>query len=172
MVDYPLRIAQSIVAAGGVAPYARALGVNRSSVYGWINGAEPSRASKAKINGYVRRSTYVEPATPTTTVIRTLPDKEIVGQSGLTRNEAIILFNKAKAEGKDPVAVISVNASSDGTLEGIGRDNFYAKSKQGVAKAEAIAKKSAKITAEQRYALATSEWDITSISYSVYWVEG
>jgi hypothetical protein len=160
MIDYVARVLRGINAAGSISAYAKAIGVSRTTVYGVINGSNPTRQTKAKINGFNRRASTVAYA-PTAD---DLPKK----RANISRARAKILFARAKAAGLNPRATITIKVRN-ARLEAINRDTFYGNSKKGVDEAERIAMESMKDVAEQRYGFEDSEYFIDEIIYSVFW---
>jgi hypothetical protein len=163
MIDYATRVLKGVNAAGGVAQYARAIGVARNTVYGIIRGSNPTKETKAKINGYTRRTGY----NPTNTA--SLPTK----RAGISKASAKILFARAKAAGLRPRATVTIRIqddknSSDFFASG-GRDVYYGNSLKGVDEAYAIAIQSMLDVAEGTYKFAKGEYSIVDEIYSVFW---
>lgn len=164
MIDYATRVAKGINAAGGVAQYARAIGVARNTVYGVLRGTNPTKETKAKINGFTRRSGY----NPTNTA--SLPKK----RAGISKASAKILFARAKAAGLRPRATVTIRIQDDRSEDkdffaSGGRDVYYGNSLKGVDAAYAIAKQSIVDVAEGTYKFTEGEYSIVEEIYSVFW---
>ena len=157
MIDYVARVLKGINSAGSIAAYARAIGVSRTTVYGIINGSQPTRQTKAKINGYTRRTGY-NPTNPAS-----LPTK----RAGISKASAKILFARAKAAGLRPRATVTYRVTNS-RLSSIDRDVFYGNSLSGVDEAEAIARQAAIDVADQ-YGIIESDFDSIEVIYSVFW---
>mgnify|MGYP001195559223 FL=1 len=157
MIDYATRVLKGVNAAGGVAQYARAIGVARNTVYGVIRGSNPTKETKAKINGFTRRSGY----NPTNTA--SLPKK----RAGISKASAKILFARAKAAGLRPRATVTYKITNS-RLSSISRDVFYGNSLKGVDEAEAIAQQAA-IDVAEGYGLEEGDFTVDEIIYSVFW---
>ena len=160
MIDYVARVLKGVNASGSIAAYARAIGVSRTTVYGVINGSNPTRATKAKINGFNRRAS-TQAYTPSAD---DLPKK----RANISKARAKILFARAKEAGLNPRATCTVYISNT-QLESISRNVFYGNSKKGVDEAERIALQSMVDVAETQYGFEENEYTITQIIYSVFW---